>query len=92
MDEGKLKEIRRLVDEVMYASTKKEAQNSTRRLEFLASGVRGTIGGYLSGKLSEVVIYAKEASGRVKNKEHWISCVEQSWYVFENGGPVLNFV
>lgn len=85
MEESKLKELRQLVDEVMYAPTKKGAQYSTRRLEFVASGMKGSMGGYLSGKISEIVIYAKEASGRVNNKEHWISCVEQSWYVFENG-------
>jgi hypothetical protein len=41
MDEGKPKELRRLVDEVMYAPTKKGAQNSIRRLEFVASGMKG---------------------------------------------------
>jgi hypothetical protein len=47
--------------------------------------LNGIIDPYLSGKLGEVISYAKEASGRARNKQHWISCVEQSWYVFENG-------
>lgn len=85
MNEGKLKELRQLVEEVMCASTKKEARNSVRRLEFLASCMKSTTDSYLSGKLSEIVSFAKEASGNVKGKDHWISCVEQSWYVFEGG-------
>ncbi len=85
MDDGKLIELRQLVDEVMYAATKKDAARPLRRLEFVAAEIKGMIDNYLSGELGEVITYAKEASGKVKNKEHWISCVEQSWYVFENG-------
>jgi hypothetical protein len=85
MDDSTLNELRQLVDEVMYAPTKKEAQLPIRRLEFKASGLKGAIDPYLSGKLGEVIVYAKEASGRVNNKQHWISCVNQCWYVFENG-------
>lgn len=85
MEETKLRELKELIDQVVYAPNKKEAQSSIRRLEFIASQMKGAIDGYLAGKLSEVVSYAKEASGNVKNKDHWISNVEQSWYVFENG-------
>ena len=85
MDTNKLSELRQLVDEVMYASTKKEAELPLRRLEFIASGLKGSIDPYFSGKLGEVIVFAKEASGRVSNKQHWISCAEQCWYTFENG-------
>jgi hypothetical protein len=85
MDDNTLKDLRKLVDEIIYASTKKDAQYPSRCLEFKASMLNGTIDPYLSGKLGEVIGYAKEASGGVRNKQHWISCVEQSWYVFENG-------
>lgn len=44
MEESKLAELRKLVDEVMYASTKKEAEHSLKRLEFLASGVETASG------------------------------------------------
>lgn len=43
MDATKLNELRRLVDEVMDASTKKEAQQPLRRLEFLAAGLKGNM-------------------------------------------------
>jgi hypothetical protein len=39
----------------------------------------------LSVKLSETITYAKETSGNVKNKEHWISCVRENWHIFESG-------
>ena len=85
MDSKKISEIRDLVDEVMYASTKKEAQHPLRRLEFEASGLKGTIDPNLLEKLSQVISYASQASGQVSNKQHWISCAEQSWYVFKTG-------
>ena len=85
MDENTLKELRELVDAVIYAPTKKDAKDPVSRLEFMASRITSDIGGYLSEKLGEVVIYAKEASGQVKDKEHWISNVNRSWYIFENG-------
>jgi hypothetical protein len=85
MDKNRLTELRQLVEQVMHAPTKKDAQKSIRRLEFAASSVKGEIDGYLYDKLIEVICYAKEASGQVKNKDHWISCAKQCWYIFENG-------
>ncbi|MGI2325189.1 MULTISPECIES: hypothetical protein [Methylococcus] len=85
MNTSRLSELRQLVDEVMYASTKNEAQHPLRRLEFIASELTGIIDPYLSGKLKEIIAYAKEASGRDSNKHHWISCVKNCWYTFENG-------
>jgi len=85
LDARELSELRQLVDEVIYAPTKKEAQPPLRRLEFIAAGLKGSIDPYFSGKLGEVIAYAKEASGRVSNKQHWISCAESCWYTFENG-------
>jgi hypothetical protein len=51
MDNNTLKELRKLVNEVIYSSTKKDAQSPLRRLEFEASMLRGIIDPYLSGKL-----------------------------------------
>ncbi len=85
MDQNSLEKLRELVDAVMYAPTKKDAKSLIRRLEFMTSSIKSDLDGYYSGKLSEVINYAKEASGQVRNKGHWISNIEQSWYVFENG-------
>ena len=83
----KLSKIKKLIDDVTYSPTKKDAQIPLRELEYISSTIqhKGEIDAYLAGKLNEVISFAKEASGRVRNKDHWISCVNQSWYVFENG-------
>jgi hypothetical protein len=84
MDKNKLTEIRKLVEQVIYSNSKSDAKPYITRLEFAASHAKSGLNSYFSGKLSEVVSYAKEASGQVKNKEHWISCMESSWYVLES--------
>lgn len=88
MNDSELIELKDIIDEVMYSPTKKEAQTLLRKLENFIVLKRSSIfclDPYLNGKIDEVIAYAKDASGRVSNKEHWISCAEQSWYVFENG-------
>lgn len=88
MDDSELIKLRDIIDEVIYAPTKKEAQSPLRRLECFVSLKRSNIlciDPYLDGKIDQVIAYAKDASGQAKNKEHWISCVDQSWYTFENG-------
>jgi hypothetical protein len=80
-----LDELRQLVDDVMHASTKQEAQHPLRRLKFLAAGLKVNMDPYYARKLGEVISYAEEASGRVSNKQHWISCADRSWYTFEYG-------
>ena len=78
-------ELRSLIDRIIYAPTKSAARRDVQRLEFLRCSYKERVNGYLSGKLAEAIGYAKEASGAVKDKEHWISCMEGSWYVFESG-------
>ena len=79
------------IEEVINAPTKKEAQPLLSRLKFQASKIKADIDApYFKNKLDEVIIYAEEASGRVKNKEYMESCVQQSWYTFENGVKVHN--
>lgn len=85
MDDRKLIELRNLVDKIIYAPTKTDAKPLIGRLKFVASELKNNLDPYIFGKLNEVIAYADQASGRVKNKEHWICCVDQSWYVFENG-------
>ena len=88
MNDNELIELRDLLDKVIDSSTKKEAQFPLRELEYFVSLKRSSIFSldpYLDEKIDQVIAYAKDASGRVANKEHWVSCVEQSWYVFENG-------
>lgn len=85
MEQSQVTELKQLLDEAMLAPTKQDALRSITRMEFLASQLRSSIDPYLSMKLQEAIGYAQQASGRVKEKEHWVSCAKQSWYVFENG-------
>ena len=80
-----LDELRQLVDDVIHAPTKKEAKHPLGRLKFLASRLKVNMDPYYAGKLGEVISFAEEASGQVSNKQHWISCADRSWSVFEHG-------
>ena len=84
MDKNTVDKLRNLIDATIYAATKNDAKIPIRQLEFMASNIKGKIHPYAFGKLREAINYAMEASGRVENKEHWISNVNTSWYVFEN--------
>ena len=84
MGEINLIELKAMVDEVIYSPTKKDSIHPLRRLtSYVARNV--DVNPYLEGKITEVVNYAKQASGQGTNKEHWIRCVESSWYTFEDG-------
>jgi hypothetical protein len=84
MDMKELEDIRELIELVIFASTKAEAKPHIQRLNFAIANVKPKLDSYLAGKLSEAAGYAAEASGQARNKEHWISCMEQSWYVFKS--------
>ncbi|GIK24694.1 MAG: hypothetical protein BroJett006_09400 [Betaproteobacteria bacterium] len=82
LSKQELTELRVLVDEVIYSRSKAEAKGPVRRLESRAAQLSSQLDSYLYGKLGEIIAYAKDASGQPRNKEHWIVCVEQCWYVF----------
>lgn len=79
-----LEDLRVLIDNVIFASTKNDAKVPTKKLEFFVSQLKGQLDGYISGVLQKIVNHAKEASGQVKNKDHWISNVEDNWDYFRS--------
>lgn len=79
-----LPEIERLLHEVVRAPSKKAAEADLRRLEFIASGLRGEVAGYTVGKLNQAIICAKAASGQVKDKDHQIHRMRNAWSVFQS--------
>jgi hypothetical protein len=83
LDNETIRNLKELLDSATLAPTKKDAKVPLRQLEFAAARVRGDVDSYPYQKLSEAIDYASAASGQVKNKEHWIECMESSWYVFE---------
>ncbi|MBU1138815.1 MAG: hypothetical protein KKA76_07555 [Proteobacteria bacterium] len=74
-----LEEFRVLIDAVIYAPTKKDAKFPIKKLEFFVSQLNGKVENYLHGVMKTIVNHAKEASGQVKNKDHWVSNVEDNW-------------
>lgn len=84
MDLTQIEEIRKLIELVIHSKTKADAKPHANRLDFAVTRAKSTLNPYFAGKLREAATYANEASGQVKNKEHWISCMQSSWYVFES--------
>ncbi|MBP6750250.1 MAG: hypothetical protein KA144_11470 [Xanthomonadaceae bacterium] len=79
-----LDKIRKLIDQVIYASSKNAALPYVKQLEFASSMATSKLNPYFAGKLREAVIYAKQASGKSRHKKHLILCMENSWYVLGN--------
>lgn len=81
--ENDLKELESELERLIYAPTKAYANPLADNLRFKANSFVYE-NPYDRIKLVEAIGYAKEASGRSSNKEHWINCFKCSWYVFEN--------
>lgn len=71
-------EIKRLVNEAIMARNKKMASTYINRLELMKSTLE--IKPNIRNILAELIAYVKEASGQVREKEHWVSAVNQSLY------------
>lgn len=82
--EDQIQEMRRLLDEAIEARTKKEAESPLLRLREISNSLAGKIDAYAHEKLDSVIICAKEASGRSKDKERWTQNSYQDWYLFKN--------
>ena len=85
MNESELNAFKDQIDNLVYAETKRDAKPLGNRLAFKASTLAGEIDPYYLGKLREAINFAMEASGQVREKEHWRSCMERSWYTFKCG-------
>lgn len=90
MNADDLKRIERLVEEAIYSPTKTAAKLPLRKLNTSVLRLRSRFDGYTYRKLREVISFATEASGQVSNKDHWISCVRNSWSVFMSNVSELN--
>lgn len=72
------REIEGLVNKAITAINKETATPFIKRLEFMGETL--TIEAPQSIIFAELVAYTKAASGQVKDKEHWISAVNQSLF------------
>jgi hypothetical protein len=83
-DSINLKELKRKVDAVIFTTSKADAARPLRELEFYVATNTSGLDPYLRGKLSEVVCYAKEASGQPRDKSHWAQVADSCWHEFES--------
>ncbi|BFH60322.1 hypothetical protein [Paenibacillus azoreducens] len=72
------REIEGLINNAITAINKEAAAPFIKRLEFMRETL--TIEAPQKNIFAELVAYTKAASGQVKEKEHWISAVNQSLY------------
>ena len=79
-----LEELDKLLNQVAFASSKKEGEAHARRLAFLASSLRSEVSGYTAGKLDQAINHAKAASGQVKDKDQQLHRMRNAWYIFKN--------
>lgn len=84
MIESDIRKLKNSIDSLVYASTKAEAKPIYNKLNFEASQLSEEIDPYALGKLKEAISHAMSASGQVRDKAHWESCMKRSWYVFES--------
>ena len=74
--------IKQLVDCAIDAPNKKEAQKYIIQMQSYENNLYGNA----SNIMGELISYVKSASGRVKDKEHWIDCVRNRLYVLGSHG------
>lgn len=79
-------EIEHLVDCAIDAPNKKEAQKYINQMQSFENNLCGNA----HNIMGELISYVKSASGRVKDKEHWIDCVRNRLYVLGSHGVEKN--
>lgn len=87
MSKMDIEKIRDLVDRATSARNKAEAKPYIQRLRMLCFSAnlnRDTrLDPYTSGVFSSLLSSLEAASGQVRNKNHWMGCVEQDIYKLE---------
>lgn len=74
--------IEHLVDCAIEAPNKKEAQKYINQMQSYENNLSGNA----RNIMGELICYVKSASGRVKDKDHWIDCVRNRLYVLKGYG------
>ncbi|WP_425803413.1 hypothetical protein ACHOLT_17880 [Desulfitobacterium sp. Sab5] len=74
-------EIKMLADKAVSAHNKKSAEPFIKRLDFMRRTL--DIEPYKRYVLAELVFNVSAASGRVRDREHWIGAVNQSLFKLE---------
>ncbi len=81
MTEREIKDLWKMVEAVIFSPTKAEAEPFLRELELRAASL--VLKPKARLRLTEVISYAWQASGRVNDKENWGTAAKSSWHVFK---------
>lgn len=84
MNPEQINEIEKLVDEVSHSYIKADAVDSLNQLQAIYSHNESSLDPYARDKFSELIIYANTASGRVKEKGHWINVTNAAFGKFRS--------
>lgn len=79
-------EIKNLVECIISAHTKKDAERYLTRLSFLSNTMSYEVAPNIRNMLSELVSCSQSAAGQVRNKEHWVSVAKSQLYKLESFG------
>jgi hypothetical protein len=77
--------LARALDAVAMASTKKMAEHDLLQVNSLAAGMKRNLDGYVAEQLETAINWAKEASGKIKDKQRYYDHFRTYLYKFENG-------
>ncbi|EBY8685127.1 hypothetical protein R8124_000617 [Salmonella enterica] len=77
--------LARALDAVAMASTKKMAEPDLLLINSLAAGMKRNLDGYVAEQLEAAINQAKEASGKIKDKQRYYDHFRTYLYKFENG-------
>lgn len=79
-------EIETLVNNILVADTKADAAHDMQRLRFLNDTMPYEVAPNIRFMLSELRCSADTASGRVREKEHWVDVTKRALYKLESFG------
>jgi len=74
------KEIERLVSCATSAWTKKDAEQHIKRLKFMCGTNGAKLEPYARNVFRELIGSVQAASGKVREKDHWLGVVDQDLY------------
>jgi hypothetical protein len=85
MNDSELIKLWKNIEKIMYIATQGEAKQLIAQLKFDVNILKSKINNPDAfKKLKSVVSSAESASGRVKDKENWISYTEEDWETFKS--------
>ena len=89
MNQEEFSNLKNLFDQIEFASTKADALPLLKKLEFACSS--SNLEPPARNILSKAVSYAKSAAGQVVDKQHWLTCMKETWLQFESEVTIRDY-